>query len=220
MHRSKYIAIFTCTAAALSLTLAVAVAAQTTYHDPQGRFQVQVPAGWQVVPDKEADEVSIRNGAVQAIVSVQLQNKSNPVTAKELVEGDGIAFKGQCPTTQSRKTGSVSLAGGKGVYEIFTCSDPKSPAVAEADALLTPSMFLVGFTTIAPLSRYYASLPLLDGIRDSMKLPGQKPTVPDADEAVDEVNKACAVGVNAKSAQKRNNTLAARFAGCADRAKK
>jgi hypothetical protein len=181
-----------------SLAMVTIAAAQTAYHDPAGRFQVQVPAGWQVIPDKEADQVVFRDGAVQAIVSVQLQEKNSPVTAKLLVEATGNQFKAQCPTTQSRKTGTVSLTGGTGVYEIFTCSDAQSPAVAEADALLTPNMFLVGFTSIAPLARYYASLPVLDGIRDSLTLPGQKANPPDADEAVDEVKKACAVGVFAQ----------------------
>jgi hypothetical protein len=176
----------------------VASRAQTTYHDPKGRFDLQVPAGWSAAPDSGADQIIVRHGAAQAIVAVIQQNKSNPMTAKEFVGTTVMEFKQQCPTTQERQSGAVTLAGAQGIYTIVTCSDPKSPAVAEASAVLTPNYYMVGFTMISPLSQYYANLPVLDGIRNSLHVTGNdgvpKPSM-DADPlGVTEAKRACAVG--------------------------
>jgi hypothetical protein len=34
--------------------------AQTTYYDPQGRYDLRVPDGWQVTPDKGVDQIIVR----------------------------------------------------------------------------------------------------------------------------------------------------------------
>jgi len=185
-------------AAVAAALLPMASLAQTTYHDPKGRFDLQVPAGWSAAPDGEVDQVIVRHGAAQAIVAVIQQNKTNAMTAKEFVGSTVIEFKQQCPTTQERQSGAVTLAGAQGIYTIVTCSDPKSPAVAEASAVLTPNYYMVGFTMISPLSQYYANLPVLDGIRNSLHVTGNDTAAPvskDADSpGVTEAKKACAVG--------------------------
>ncbi len=179
--------------------LSVASMAQSSYHDPKGRFELQVPAGWSAAPDSEEDQVVVRHGAAQAIIAVIQQNKTNPMTAKEYVEATVMDFRHQCPTTQERKSGTVTLAGAQGIYTIVTCSDPKSPAVAEASAVLTPNDYIVGFTMISPLRNYYENLPVLDGIRDSVHVAGNdgaKAVSKDAEPpGVTEAKKACAVGV-------------------------
>lgn len=187
------------TAIALAaLSLSLAVAAQTTYHDPQGRFDLQVPAGWQVSPDQGADQVIVRKGAVQAIVAVLQQNKSNAMTAQQFVDVTAKEFQGQCPTFRARQNGTLMLAGAPGVYSLFTCSDPKSPSVAETSSALTTNSFLIGFTGIAPLADYFASLPALDGIRNSLRVTGNETAAAATNEsesqAMTEVKKACAVG--------------------------
>jgi hypothetical protein len=173
-------------------------AAQTTFHDPQGRYDLKTPVGWQVIPDSDLDQITVKDGAVQATIFVSQQNKTNAMTGKEFVDSTAKEFKGQCPTFQVRQSGVVQIVGVPGNYTLFTCSDPKSPSVAETSAVLTGSKVLVGFTLIAPLSRYYASLPLLDGMRDSLHLTGTVPNSP-APQGTDslamiEVKKACVVG--------------------------
>ncbi|HMG88003.1 MAG TPA: hypothetical protein VK574_19890 [Terracidiphilus sp.] len=181
-----------------AVLLPIATRAQTTYHDPKGRFDLQVPTGWSAAPDSGADQIIVHHGAAQAIIAVIQQNKSNSMTAKEFVDSTVIEFKQQCPTTQERQSGTVTLAGAPGIYTIVTCSDPKSPAVAEASAVLTPNYYMVGFTMISPLSQYYANLPVLDGIRTSLHVTGNDSTPAvskDADPlGVTEAKKACAVG--------------------------
>jgi hypothetical protein len=80
---------------------------------------------------------------------------------------------------------------------ISTCSDAKSPAVAEAFAALTPDDLLIGFTVISPIARYYEMLPLLDDMRSSLHLIG-RPPLPTPKAAVSEaaiaLEKACLVG--------------------------
>jgi hypothetical protein len=181
-----------------ALILPLAVAAQTTYHDPQGRFDLQVPAGWQINMDKGADQVIVRKGAVQAIVAVLQQDKGDPVTAQEFVDVTAREFQGQCPTFRARQSGKLILAGTPGVYSLFTCSDPKSPSVAETSSALTKNAVLIGFTGIAPLADYYASLPVLDGIRSSLHVIGNETAVPASNGsdslAMTELKKACTVG--------------------------
>ena len=55
------------------------------------------------------------------------------------------------------------LAGSPGIYSLFTCSDPKSPAVAEVSSALTKDAVLIGFTGIAPLADYCAALAAYPG---------------------------------------------------------
>lgn len=185
-----------------ALILPVAVAAQTTYHDPKGRFDLQVPAGWQIGPDQGVDQVIARKGAAQAIVAVLQQNTSNAMTAQQFVDVTAKEFQGQCPTFSKRQSGTLMLAGTAGVYSLFTCSDPKSPAVTETSSALTKNSFLVGFTGIAPLADYYATLPALDGIRNSLHVTGNEnaAAASNAGEslAMTELKKACTVGAFAQ----------------------
>ena len=181
-----------------ALTLPFAAVAQTIYHDPQGRFDLQIPAGWQVTPDQGVDQIIVRKGAVQEIIAVLQQNKSHAMTAKEFIDVTASEFQHQCPTSRARRSGTVTLAGTPGVYSLFTCSDPKSPAVADVSSALTESNVLIGLTMIAPLAEYHTNLPALDGIRDSLHLTGSKsrtgaPT-PTESQAMTELKKACIVG--------------------------
>jgi hypothetical protein len=179
--------------------LPLAAAAQSIYHDPKGRYQVEVPAGWSAAPDDDGiDEFTIRRGASQAIVLVIEQNPTQPMTAERFV-GEAVAeFQQQCPTFRERQSGAVSLAGNQAAYELVTCSDANSPAVAETEAVLRKDKVLIGFTMIAPLKRYVADLPVLDGIRNSLRVPGQndaKVQPPDSDPLqVVEAKRECAVG--------------------------
>ena len=181
-----------------ALILPVAVAAQTTYHDPQGRFDLQVPAGWQISQDQGADQVIVRQGAVQAIVAVLQQDKSGAMTAQQFVDVTAKEFQGQCPTFRTRQSGTLTLAGTPGVYSLFTCSDAKSPSVAETSSALTKNAVLIGFTGVAPLADYYASLPVLDGIRNSLHVMGNEAAATASNEgesqAMTELKKACTVG--------------------------
>jgi hypothetical protein len=185
-----------------ALLLPFAVTAQTIYHDPQGRFDLQVPAGWQISLDKDVDQVTVRDGAVQAIVAVLQQDKNDPITAQEFVDVTAKEFQGQCPTSRERQSGKVMLAGTPGVYSLFTCSDPKSPAVAETSSALTKNAVLIGFTMIAPLDEYYESLPALDGIRNSLRVAGSEAATAASKEsesqAMTELKKACTVGAFAQ----------------------
>jgi hypothetical protein len=127
------------------------------------------------------------------------QGRNNSITAKQVVETTVSEFQAQCPTFQERLSGSVTLAGAPGVYTLVTCSDPKSPAVAETSSALTANSFLVGFTMIAPLRDYYANLPVLDGIRNSLQVKGAGRAVAASNAAIaqakTELKKACIVGV-------------------------
>ena len=184
------------------LILPVAVAAQTAYHDPQGRYDVQIPAGWQLAPGNSADQIVIQNGAAQALITVLQQSAASAMTAQEFVDGTGREIQGRCPTFQTRQSGQVTLAGSPGIYSLFVCNDAKSPAVAEASSAVTAAGVLIGFTAIAPLAQYYVSLPALDGIRNSLHLAGEQsqPAAEIATEslAMTELKKACVAGVFAQ----------------------
>ena len=154
------------------LLLPLAGAAQTLYTSPDGRFTLQVPSGWQIKPEPDLSLVTFRNGAISVAILVSQQHKSNAMTAKQFIDGNSEELKGQCPTFRNRQNGPTTLVGFPGLTSISTCSDAKSPAVAEDFAALTPDNLLIGFTVISPLARYYEALPLLDGMRSSMHLIG------------------------------------------------
>ena len=157
-----------------ALILPIAAAAQTAYYDPQGRYDVQIPAGWQLAPGNSADQIVIQNGAAQALITVLQQDASSAMTASQFVDGTGREIQSRCPTFQTRLVGQLTLAGSPGVYSLFVCNDPKSPTVAEASSALTAGGVLIGFTAIAPLAQFYASLPALDGIRSSLHVAGEQ----------------------------------------------
>ena len=175
-----------------------AMAQQTRYQDPQGRYDLEVPTGWQVYPDTGADQLIVRRGAVQAIVSVTRQNNRNAMTGAQFVAVTAREFRRQCPTFRQRQSGALELAGAPGVYALFTCDDPKSPGVAETESTLTANEFLVGITVIAPRALYYEYLPALDGIRNSVHVTGTRrapiSTGGAASPALSDLKKACAVG--------------------------
>jgi hypothetical protein len=168
----------------------------TTYTAPSGLFTVQVPAGWRAHYEPDLHQVSLSSGPLLAIVMVTPQNKSNALTPAQFLETTADDFSHRCPTYQAVQNGDVSLAGHLGQYSLFTCSDPKSPAVAETSAALTATPTLIAVTLIAPLSDYADNLPTLDAIRDSVRLTGQPaPHVPSPkDTALAELKKACRVG--------------------------
>lgn len=195
--RQSKIAVFVLAA----LVLPVA-AAQTAYRDPQGRYDVQIPAGWQLASGSSADQIVIQNGAAQALITVLQQSATSAMTAQEFVDGTGSEIHGRCPTFQNRLIGQIALAGSPGVYSLFVCNDAKSPTVAEASSALTAGGMLIGFTAIAPLAHYYENLPELDSIRDSLHVAGEQspPAAASATEslAMTELKKACVVGVFAQ----------------------
>ena len=179
------------------LLLPLAGAAQTLYTSPDGRFTLQVPSGWQIKPEPDLSLVTFRNGAISVAVLVSQQHKSNAMTAKQFIDTNSDELKGQCPTFRNRQSGPTTLVGFPALTSISTCSDAKSPAVAEDFAALTPDNLLIGFTVISPLARYYETLPLLDGMRSSMHLIGHPalPTLkPAKSEATIALEKACLVG--------------------------
>jgi hypothetical protein len=144
----------------------------------------------------------VSKGSSQAIVVVLKLNGNDSMTAKQFVDTTVTEFQAQCPTFQERLKGSFELAGGPGVYSLVTCSDPKSPSVAETSSVLTSNSFLVGFTMIAPLQDYYANLPVLDGIRNSLRVTGAGKAVSASNatevQAKTELKKACIVGAFAQ----------------------
>ncbi len=190
-------------AAALFLTRTCAFG-QTPYRSPDGLFTVQVPDGSQTRKDENSGLITFHKGAVSASIAVIPQDKKNFLSVKNATDENESELKRQCPTYQLRQRGSTVLAGAKGEYTLSTCSDPKSPAVAECLAAMTKDNVLILFNIISPLARYYESIPVLDGIRDSLRLAGQE-AVPknqnglssahagDSEEMV-ALTKACAVG--------------------------
>ncbi|MBS0431218.1 MAG: hypothetical protein JSS21_02265, partial [Proteobacteria bacterium] len=114
---------FVCGFAVLSIAMSwpVAAVAQTTYQDPKGRFEVEVPDGWNAAPDTQVDMTIIRRGAAEVDVSVIRQGKRTPMTAQQFVDSTVTEFKQQCPTLAERQRGNVTLAGHKAIYALPTC---------------------------------------------------------------------------------------------------
>jgi hypothetical protein len=180
-----------------ALLMPIAAGAQTLYTGPDGRFTLHVPTGWQIEPEPDLSSVTFRNGAISVTVLVSQQHRSNAMTAKQFIDTNNDELKGQCPTFRNRQSGPTTLVGFPALTSISTCSDAKSPAVAEAFAALTPDDLLIGFTFISPVARYYETLPLLDDMRSSLHLIG-RPALPTPKAAVSEatiaLEKACLVG--------------------------
>jgi hypothetical protein len=145
--------------------------AQFLYKSPDGAFTMQVPGGWQPQPDADAHQVVFKRGALSVTVMVWAQNPADPVTVADYLAGTEASLRGQCPTYQTRRRNRTTLLGLPAPYLLSTCSDPKSPAVADTAAVLTPGGNLVAFLVIAPLADYFPNLPAFDAMRDSLRLP-------------------------------------------------
>jgi hypothetical protein len=179
------------------LFLPLAATAQTLYTGPDNRFTLQVPAGWQIKPEPNLSLVTFRNGAISVSVLVSQQHKSNAMTAKQFIDSDIDQLKGQCPTFRNRQNGPANLAGFPALTSISTCSDARSPAVAEDFATLTADDLLIGFTVISPLARYYEALPALENMRASLQIighPAPATPKPAKSEVAIVLDKACLVG--------------------------
>lgn len=181
-----------------TLFIATVGAAERAYRDPQGRFEVQVPGGWQVAPDPNVDQTILSSGPFQVIIAVIPQDPKDPMTAQQFMDVMNKEFADQCPTFKERKHGADIVGGAPGIASLFTCSDRKKPSVAETFSALTPDNTLIDFTTIAPLARYLESLPFFDGIRNSLRLPGESNASAShagGDSlAVNELKRACTAG--------------------------
>lgn len=183
------------------LPLSVPAAAQTTYHDPKGQYVIQIPAGWQIAPDPDPDahQMIVSKGNVKTYFFVMLQNKTNAMTPQNAVDATTMEFKSECPTFQDRTKGTLTISGTQGIWAVSTCSDPNAPTVNEISAALTKNLYLINFITMSPLSQYYANLPALDDIRNSLQVTGNPgPSSVDntgKSQAAAEIAKACAVGV-------------------------
>jgi hypothetical protein len=186
-----------CHLAITAIFLPLTTAAQTLYTSPDGRFTLRVPTGWQIKPEPDLSLVTFRNGAISVAVLISQQHKSNAMTAKQFIDTNIDELKGQCPTFRNRQNGPATLVGFPALTSISTCSDARSPAVAEDFAALTPDDLLIGFTVISPLARYYETLPLLDDMRSSLRIVGHPaPPMPKPakSEASIALEKACLVG--------------------------
>jgi hypothetical protein len=180
-----------------ALLLPIAAAAQTPYASPDGRFTVQVPNGWRIQPDPENNSVNFHNGAVEVDISVWPQDPKDPISAKTLIDLNDASFQHQCPTDRHLQTKPATLLGFPGTISTNTCSDPKSPAVGETTAALTPNNLLLSITVISPLSRYYQILPDIDLLRDTFRLANHPytPPAPEESPARADLHRACLVGL-------------------------
>jgi hypothetical protein len=177
------------------LPVALASAQTTSYKSADGLWDIQAPAGWQVIVEPEGD-VQFKDHAVTVNVAVypRIADRMDPAT---FVKTNDDELKGQCPTFQSRQSKPSTLAGFPAVDSVNTCSDPKSPAVAETIAAASPDHTLLALTIISPLSRYDDVLPAILTMRATLHLKGTPPPVlPSAESfAKDRASAGCLVGL-------------------------
>jgi len=186
-------------AAAAALLLPIAASAQTPYASPDGFFTVQVPNGWRIQPDPDNKSVNFHNGAVEVDISVWPQASrapKPPITAQGFTELNDASFQQQCPTYRHLQGKPTTLLGYPAYISTNNCSDPKSPAVGETTAALTPDNLLLSITVISPLSRYAAILPDIDLLRDTFRLVNHPytPSAPEESQARADLHRACLAG--------------------------
>jgi hypothetical protein len=179
-----------------TLLLPLAAAAQTPYASPDGRFTVQAPTGWRIQPDPANNSVDFHNGAVEVDLSVWPQDPKDPISGKQITEANDASLQHQCPTFRHLQTKSTTLVGFPATISTDNCSDPKSPAVGETTAALTPDNLLLTITVISPISRYYDVLPDIDLLRDTFRLVHHPytPPAPEESPARADLHRACLVG--------------------------
>jgi hypothetical protein len=198
----------------LALTaISIPIAAQTPYASPDGRFTLQVPNGWRIQPDPDNNSVNFHNGPVEVDISVWPQDPKSPLTAKALIDLNDASFQHQCPTDRHLQTKPTNLLGFPAIISTNNCSDPKSPAVAETTAALTPNNLLLSITVISPLSRYYDILPDIDLLRDTFRLANHPytPPAPEESPARADLHRACLAGVfSQEDCARRDGILIAR----------
>jgi hypothetical protein len=96
------------------------VYAQTpkTFHDPQGRFTVQVPSGWRAVPIN-ADCIQISNGGAYLTIIV---SGGDPGMAMDAIAHQ---FSGQWHRFTKVREGDVPLGGHTGMFATYSGVNPQ-----------------------------------------------------------------------------------------------
>ena len=93
--------------------------AQSIYADPDGRYKLQVPAGWE--PQAQANGLNLLKGpAFVSVIKVKGQG-----TAQGLVEFLAQRIKSQWKNFQGASAGDSQIGGRPGAYGWFTGLNPK-----------------------------------------------------------------------------------------------
>ncbi len=102
------------------LLFAASSAAQTSYQDPNGQFELKIPAGW--TPDtSDPQQLGISKGTAMVTVAVHLNQDHSTPEASKILDAVQNKFSSGCPGSQVMKRGTESIAGFPGVYMVLSC---------------------------------------------------------------------------------------------------
>jgi hypothetical protein len=118
--------------------------------------------------------------------------------ASDFLEASDAQLQKQCPTYKHRDTHPITLAGLHGLASVSTCNDPRSPAIAETSAALTPSGLLATLTAVAPAEHYADSIAIFATVKASLHVPAlpgaANATSTDPPPTVADIKRDCAAG--------------------------
>ncbi|MBV8819356.1 MAG: hypothetical protein JO022_13440 [Acidobacteriaceae bacterium] len=186
------------------LASAIALWAQTIYTDPNGRFSVQVPPGWQTSTDPASGQVTLSNGPVSASLGVGATNNGSTPKPADLLAAVQKQAEPACPGAEVTQRGQTTLAGLPGTFLVLSCKDPKGPSILKFSVATTQGKVIV-FNTTGPATLYSQAVAALNAMAQSLRLAsgtGAKsggssaPTAATADaNKLAALKKACAAGV-------------------------
>jgi hypothetical protein len=181
---------------AIAVLFPLAACAQTTYRSPDGAFSVDIPANWKLSTDPSSNQIDAHSGPVS--FSVTVTSIPQGAAASDFLEASDAQLQKQCPTYKHRDTHPITLAGLNGLASVSTCNDPRSPAIAETSAALTPSGLLANLTAVAPAEHYADSIAIFATVKASLHVPAlpatASPSSTNTPPTVADIKRDCAAG--------------------------
>lgn len=98
-----------CAVVLFDLSLVVNAGAQTTYEDPQGRFAIDIPKGWQLAPQTD-DKVFVFNGEGKSIIVECVPGMSDPAEVLKKAEAT-IRLSGMAKPALEGEIAEMSVNG-------------------------------------------------------------------------------------------------------------
>ncbi len=156
--------------AVLMLATSTVSAAQqsrgSAYHDPNGRFTIAIPTGWEAAP--QGDALIIKHGTTYVVVS-RVEGAASP---QDVIASLAKQYGSQWRDVTIVNRGDFTLAGGPASYVTFSGTNPRGVAALLRMAGVTHGSDAYAFVFSGPRDGFIAAQSAIRMIEGSFSFGG------------------------------------------------